>query len=68
MDLSAGRRRISAAKWAKRFLDGRCFYYGGSNHRVAEYVASNKVQTFKAGGTDNKEVGTKDGSEELGND
>jgi len=68
MDLSAGKRRISAEERAKRFADGRCLYCGGFNHRAAECAARKKAQTFKAAGAEVKEVGTKDGSEELGKD
>jgi len=66
MDLSAGRRRISAEERAKRFADGRCLYCGGFNHRVVECGARKKDQTFKASGAKVKEVGTKEGSEESG--
>jgi len=48
MDLSAGKRRISAEERAKRFADGRCLYCGGFNHRAAECAARKKAQTFKA--------------------
>jgi len=68
MDLSAGKRRISAEERAKRFADGRCLYCGGFNHRAAECAARKKAQTFKAAGAEVKEVGTKDGSEESGKD
>ena len=68
MDLSAGRRRISAEERAKRFADGRCLYCGGFNHRAAECAARKKAQTFKAVGAEVKEVGTKEGSEESGKD
>jgi len=68
MDLSAGKRRISAEERAKRFADGRCLYCGGFNHRAAECAARKKDQTFKAAGAEVKEVGTKDGSEESGKD
>jgi len=68
MDLSAGRRRISAEESAKRFGDGRCLCCGGFNHRAAECAAREKAQTFKAAGAEIKEVGTKEGSEELGKD
>jgi len=68
MDLSAGKRRISAEERAKRFADGRCLYCGGLNHRAAECAARKKAQTFKAAGAEVKEVGTKDGSEESGKD
>jgi len=66
MDLSAGKRRISAEERAKRFADGRCLYCGGFNHRAAECAGRKKAQTFKAAGAEVKEVGTKDGSEESG--
>jgi len=39
MDLSAGKRRISAEERAKRFANGRCLYCGGFNHRAAECAA-----------------------------
>jgi hypothetical protein len=68
MDLSAGKRRISAEERAKRFADGRCLYCGGFNHRAAECAARKKAQTFKASGAEVKEVGTKEGSEESGKD
>jgi len=53
---------------AKRFADGRCLYCGGFNHRAAEYAARKKPKTFKAAGSEVKEVVTKEGSEELGKD
>jgi hypothetical protein len=68
MDLSAGKRRISAEQRAKRFADGRCLYCGGFNHSAAECAARKKAQTFKAAGAEVKEVGTEKGSEESGND
>jgi hypothetical protein len=68
MDLSAGKRRISAEERAKRFADGRCLYCSGFNHRAAECVARKKAQTFKASGAEIKEVGTREGSEESGKD
>jgi hypothetical protein len=68
MDHSGGKRRISAEERAKRFVDGRCLYYGRFNHRAAEYVARKKAQTFKAAGAEFKAVGTKEGSEESGKD
>jgi len=68
MDLSAGKKRISAEERAKRFANGRCLYCGGFNHRAAECAARKKAQTFKAAGAEVKEVGTKDGSEESGKD
>jgi len=68
MDISAGKRRISAEERAKRFADGRCLYCGGFNHRAAECAARKKAQTFKAAGAEVTEVGTKDGSEESGKD
>jgi len=66
MDLSAGKRKILAEEWAKRFADGRCLYCGGFNHRAAECAARKKAQTFKVSGAEVKEVRTKEGSEELG--
>jgi hypothetical protein len=68
MDLSVGKRRISAEERAKRFADGRCLYCGGFNHRAAECAARKKAQTFKASGAEVKEGGTKEGSEESGKD
>jgi len=68
MDLSAGKTSISAEETAKRFTDGRCFYWGGFNHRAAECAARKKAQTFKAAGAEVKEVGTKEGCEESGKD
>jgi len=68
MDLSARKRRISAEERAKRFVDVRCLYCGGFNHRVAQCAARKKAQTFKAAGAEIKEVGTKEGSEESGKD
>jgi len=65
MDLSAGRRRISAEERAKRFTNGRYLYCGGFNHRVAECAARKKAQTFKEAGEEIKEVRTGTGSEEL---
>jgi len=43
MDLSAGKRRMSAEERVKRFVDGRCLYCGGFNHRVAECAARKKA-------------------------
>jgi hypothetical protein len=68
MDLSAGKRRISAEDRTKRFADGRCLYCSGFNHRAAECVARKKAQTFKAAGAIAREVGTKEGSQKLGKD
>jgi len=68
IDLSTGKRRISAEERAKRFANGRCLYCGGFNQRAAECAARKKAQTFKAAGAEIKEVGTKEGSEELGKD
>jgi len=31
----------------KRFVDGRCVYCGGFNHRAAECAARKKAQTIK---------------------
>jgi len=66
MDLSAGRRRISAEQRAKRFTDGWCLYCGGFNHRAAECAARKKAETFKVAGAEVKEVGIGTGSEESG--
>jgi len=66
MDLSAGRRRISAEERAKRFTDGRCLYCGGLNQRAAECAARKKAQTFKVAGAEVKEVGTGTDPEESG--
>jgi len=66
MDLSAGRRRISAEERAKRFMDGRRLYRGEFNHRAAECAARKKAQMFKVAGAAVKEVGTGTGSEESG--
>jgi len=52
---------------AKRFTDW-CLYCRGFNHRAADCAARKKAQTFKAAGADVKEVGTKEGSKESGND
>ena len=68
MDLSAGKRRISAEERAKRFAAGRCLYCGGFNHRAAECAARKKAQMFKASGAAVMEIGTKEGSEESGKD
>jgi hypothetical protein len=68
MDLSAGKRRISAEERAKRFGDGTCSYCGGLNHRAAECEARKKAPTFKAAEAEVKEVGTKEGSEDSGKD
>jgi len=64
MDLSAGKRRISAEEREKRFNDGRCLYCGWSNHRAADCAARKKAHTFKAAGAEVKEVATGTGSEE----
>jgi len=66
MDLSAGRRRISAEERAKRFPDGRFLYCGGFNHRAAECAERKKAETFKAAGAEVKEVGARTGSKESG--
>jgi hypothetical protein len=66
MDHSAGKRTISAEERAKRFADRRCLYCGGFNHREEECAVRKQAQTFKAAGAEVKEVGTKEGSEELG--
>jgi hypothetical protein len=58
MNLSAGKRRISAEEKAKRFVDGRCLYCWGYNHRAAECVAKKKTQMFKAAGAEFTEEGT----------
>jgi len=63
-----GTLTISIEQRAKRFVDGRCLYCGGLNHRAAECVARKKAQTFKAVSAKDKEVETRSGSEELGND
>ena len=68
MDLSTSRRTISTEKRAMRFADGRCLYCGGFNHRAAECAARKKAQTFNAAGAENKEVGTREDSEESGKD
>jgi len=68
MDLIAGEWRISAEQRAKRFVDGRCLYCGGFNHRAAGCVARRKCQMFKVAGAEINEVGTKEGSEESGKD
>jgi len=68
MDLSAGKKRISAEERAKRFAHGRCLYCGGFSHRAAECAARKKAQTFKAAGAEIKEIVTKEGSKELGKD
>ena len=48
IDLSAGKRTISAEERAKRVTDGRCLYYGGYIQRAAECAARKKAQTFRA--------------------
>jgi hypothetical protein len=68
IDLSAGKRRISADERAKRFTDGRCLYCARFNHRAAEWAARKKAQTIKAAGVEIEEVGTKEGSEESETD
>jgi hypothetical protein len=50
MDLSTGKRRISAEEQAKRFTDGRCLSCWGLNPRAAKCTVRKKAQTFKAGG------------------
>jgi len=62
MDLSAGRTRISAEEWAKRFADGRYLNSGRFNHWGAERAARKQAQTFKAAGAEVDAVGTKEGS------
>jgi len=66
MDLSIGKRRISAEERAKTFADGRYLCCGGFNHRAEEYAARKMAQTFKAAGVEVKEVGTRECSEESG--
>jgi len=66
MDPRAGKRRTSAEERVQRFVDGRCSYCGGVNHRAAECAAWKKAQTFKAAATEVKEVGTNECSEGLG--
>jgi hypothetical protein len=68
MDLSVDKRRILAEERAKRFVDGRSLYCGGLNHRVVECVARKKAWTFTAAGTEVKEIGTEEDSEESGKD
>ena len=68
MDLSAGRRGISAEERATRFTHGRCLYCGGLNHRAAECAARKKAQRFKAAGAKVNEEGPRTGSEESGKD
>jgi len=66
MNLSAGRRKISAEERAKRFTDGRCLYIGRFNHRAVDRAARRKAQTFKAAVAEVEEVGSGTGSEESG--
>jgi len=66
MDLCADRRRITAEERAKRFMDGRWLYCGGFNQRAAECAVRKKAQTLKVAGAEVKEVGTRTGSEESG--
>jgi hypothetical protein len=66
MDCSAGKRRILAEERVKRFMDGRCLYCGGFNHRVSECTARKKGQMFKAAGAKLKEEGNGTGTEESG--
>jgi len=68
MDLSAGKRSISAEERAKRFADVRCLYCVGFNNSAAECAARKKAQTFKVAGAEVKEVGTKEHSEDSGKD
>jgi hypothetical protein len=57
MHLSAGRRRISDEERAKRFVDGRCLYCGGFNHRAVDSAVRKKARSFKAAEAEVKEVG-----------
>jgi len=59
IDLSAGRRRISAEERAKKFVDGRCLYCGGFNHRAADCTARLKAQTLRVAGAEVKDVRTR---------
>jgi hypothetical protein len=68
VDLSAGKRKISAEERTKKVADGRCLYCSGFNHRSVECAARKKAQTFMAAGVELKNVGTKEGPEELGKD
>jgi len=68
MDLRAGRRTSSAEERAQRFVDGRCLYCGGFNHRVADCAARKNAQTFQVAGVEEMEVGTRTGSKESGKD
>ena len=66
MDLSAGRRRISAEETAKRGTVARCLNCGGFNHSAAERASRKKAQMFSAAGAEVKKVVTRTGFEESG--
>jgi len=68
LDLSAGKRKIMVEDKAKRLADGRFLYSGGFNHRAANCAARKKALMFKAGGAEVKEITTRTGSEDSGND
>jgi len=68
MDLSGGKRRISAEERAKWFADGWCVYCSEFNHRTAECAARKKALMFKAAGVEVKDVRNGTGSEESGKD
>jgi hypothetical protein len=63
MDLSAGRRRIPDEERAKWFVDGRCLYCGGFNHRAIDGAVRKKTRPFKAAGA---EVKADEGKEDSG--
>jgi hypothetical protein len=64
LNLSAGKQEISLEECAKRFVDGRCLYCGGFNHRAADCMARKKAQTFKAAGAEIDGGGIEERSEE----
>jgi hypothetical protein len=59
---------ISATEKAKRFANGRRVYCSGFSYRVADCTARKKAKTFRVGGEEAREVGTRAESKESGKD
>jgi len=68
MDLSVWKRQISAEERAEWFAEGRCLYSGRFNLRAEDCMARKKAQTFEVDGAEVEELGTKEGSNETGQD
>jgi len=52
MDLSTGRKRISAEEKAKTIADGKYLDSGGFNHRAAECTAKKKTPMCNKAGVE----------------